>query len=280
MTVWICQTCAIEHADTEQPPVICEICVDDRQWVPVAGQQWTHREQLRQLGYRTRIDELEPGLHGITVSPKLGIGQRGLLLCTEGGNLLFDPPGYIDQEAIDVVRDLGGVAVIASSHPHLTGASIQWSHAFGGVDVLVADADREWVRRPDPVIRFWRDETELLPGVRIVQCGGHFPGSSVVDWQGGADGRGVLLTGDTLMVNPDHKTIAVMWSFVNRVPLSQTAIRGIQFAIQPLQYDRIYDGWDALGTGARSRVTASLERYLAVETARQVPPVAVPTPSC
>ena len=30
----------------------------------------------------------------------------------------------------------------------------------------------------------------MLPGVTLIQCGGHFPGSAVVHWAGGAAGAG------------------------------------------------------------------------------------------
>lgn len=36
---------------------------------------------------------------------------------------------------------------------------------------------------------------ELLPGVELIRLGGHFPGSSVLLWQGGCEGRGALFTG-------------------------------------------------------------------------------------
>jgi len=70
------------------------------------------------------------------------------------------------------VRDLGGLTAVTASHPHLTGASIQWSHAFGNVPVLVAAADRAWIRRPDPVIELWARVRQVLPGS---------PSSSAVD---------------------------------------------------------------------------------------------------
>ncbi|MFB9309150.1 hypothetical protein BJY17_001389 [Agromyces hippuratus] len=79
MTIWTCATCAIEHADTATPPASCAICSDDRQFVPASGQRWTTREELAGKGYRITTSEIEPGLHGITTEPELGIGQRGLL---------------------------------------------------------------------------------------------------------------------------------------------------------------------------------------------------------
>ena len=187
MTIWTCATCAIEHPDSDHPPHTCGICADERQYVPATGQRWTTQAEMAAEGHHAVITVLEPDLHAVDVVPEVGIGQRGLLLRTPAGNLLWEPPGFIDETMVSAVTDLGGVDVISASHPHLTGASIQWSHAFGGAPVLVASADREWIRRPDPVIELWHDTREVLPGVTFLQCGGHFAGSSVAHWSAGAD---------------------------------------------------------------------------------------------
>src|SRR4029453_14724840 len=47
-----------------------------------------------------------------------------------------------------------------------------------------------WVARPDPSIRPWSGTLEVLPGVTLSQPGGHFPGSAIVHWAAGAEGRG------------------------------------------------------------------------------------------
>lgn len=263
VTIWTCSTCAIEHSDSAQPPHICEICSDERQYLPVGGQQWTTREELASQGMRIVISELEPGLYAVETEPELGIGQRGLLLQTPGGNLLFEPPGFIDADGIAAIQGLGGVAAIASSHPHLTGSSIQWSHAFGHIPVYVAEADQKWIRRPDPVIRLWKDSIELLPGLVMYQAGGHFAGSSLVHWPQGADGRGVLFTGDTLAIGSDRKSVNAMRSYVNNIPLPARAIQRILDVVDPLAFDRIYGAFGILPTDAKAITERSLERYIA-----------------
>lgn len=262
MTVWICATCAIEHPDTPEPPQACEICSDERQYVPPGGQRWTTHAELAAAGHRLHVEELEPDLYGITVEPRFGIGQRGLLLRTSAGNLLWEPPGFLDDAAVAQVRDLGRVAVVTASHPHLVGCSVSWSHAFGSVPVLVAEPDRRWVRRPDPAIAFWSGEREILPGLTLVQCGGHFPGSAVAHWDAGADGRGVLLTGDTLGVGADRASVGVMRSWVNHVPLPPRAVRRVTDAVRPWHFERLYGGFSTIESDAKRAVHRSLERYL------------------
>lgn len=263
MPIWTCATCAIEHSDTGQPAAACAICSDDRQFVPASGQRWTTQAELATAGYHGVIAELETNLYSVDVVPELGIGQRGLLLRTSGGNLLWEPPGFIDDDMVSTIRKLGGVDVVSASHPHLTGASIQWSHVFNNIPVLVASADREWIRRPDPVIQLWDGVLEVLPDLTFVQCGGHFAGSSVAHWQPGADGAGVLLTGDTIAIGADRVTVNAMRSYVNKIPLPERAVRRILTAIEPYSYDRLYSAFGLIETGATAIVRSSFRRYIA-----------------
>ena len=159
--MWICQTCGVEHAAAVE---VCAICADERQWMPAAGQQWTTLDELAAAGHRARVRELEPDLFGVTVEPKVGIGQQAHLVRTPAGNLLWDVPGYLDDYAVQRVRQLGGVAAIVASHPHHFGVQVEWSRALGGVPVLVSEPNMEWVSRLDPVIRPWAGRLEVLPG--------------------------------------------------------------------------------------------------------------------
>ena len=156
MTVWICAACGIEHANTARPPARCAICTDERQYVPAGGQAWTSLQAMAG-DYTGDFAELEPNLYAVQVKPSFAIGQRGLLIRTPAGNVLWEPPGYVDQRMIDTATELGGVAAIASSHPHLVGCSVTWSKAFDGVPVYYAQSDRRWIRRPDDVIRLWSE---------------------------------------------------------------------------------------------------------------------------
>jgi hypothetical protein len=165
VSVFVCRTCAVEQPDTDKPAAVCAICSDERQYVRPTGQQWTTLEELAAAGHRGAVAEVEPGLHGITIEPSVGIGQRALLVQTTSGNLLWDPNGYVDDDLVAAVHQLGGVAAVAASHPHMFGVQVEWSHRFGGVPVYVQVADREWVQRADSVVTIWEEKTEVLPGV-------------------------------------------------------------------------------------------------------------------
>lgn len=259
LSVWVCETCGVEHAERD---ATCVICADERQWVPKDGQKWTTLEELARSGRRARMTALEPDLFGITVEPKVGIGQQTHLVCTREGNLLWDPVGYLDDEVVGLVRERGEVRAIAASHPHMFGAQVEWSRALGGVPVLVSAADADWVRRPDPAIRTWSGRHEVAPGLTLHQVGGHFPGSSVAHWAAGASGSGVLLVSDTIHANPDRATVTFLRSYPNRIPLSPTVVERMTQVVTQIPFDRLYDNLGrTIDTDAAGAVLRSADRY-------------------
>ena len=191
------------------------------------------------------------------------MGQRGLLVSTPEGNLLWDPPAFIDEAAIDAVGAAGGLAAVSSSHPHMYGAIVEWSHAFHA-EILIAEADRHWLMRPDPAVRVWSGSHEVLPGVTLVQCGGHFPGSAIVHWSAGANGGGALFVGDTLFITPGADRVSFIWSAPNRLPLPERAVRHLLDALSPYEFERLYGGWwgPIIDGDAKTIVERSAARYI------------------
>lgn len=257
---WICRTCAVEHA--ERVPV-CRICADERQWVPASGQAWTTLDELAAEGRKVDVLELEPDLIGLECRG-VGISQRTKIVRTSAGLLLWDPIGFLDADAVAAVRAFGEVVAIAASHPHMFGVQVAWSRALGGPPVLVPEADREWVARDADVIRTWSGAHEVLPGVVLTQPGGHFPGSAVAHWAAGAEGRGVLLSGDTIFANPDRRSVAFMRSFPNHLPLSAAVVDRVARHVERFAFDRLYGNFANVVDGdAAAVVRASADRHMA-----------------
>ena len=265
MPVWVCPTCGASFPPGAVPPARCPLCEDERQWVPPTGQVWKTMDELADSGYRSEVREVEADLFGVGVRPSIGVGQRALLVRTEAGNLLWDPPAFIDRAAIEAVHGLGGLAAVSSSHPHMYGAIVEWSHAFSA-EILLPEVDLSWLMRPDPAVRSWSGSLEALPGVTLVQCGGHFPGSAVVHWAAGASGRGAIFVGDTLFVTSGADRVSFIWSAPNRLPLPEREVRGIVAALAPYRFDRIYGGWwdPVIEREAHPIVERSAERYIEI----------------
>jgi glyoxylase-like metal-dependent hydrolase (beta-lactamase superfamily II) len=265
MTVWICGTCGVEHPDTDRPPDgSCLICADERQWVPATGQVWTTLEKLAADGHHLVHEEMEPGIHRLNREPRFGIGQWTYLVRTGQGNLMWDPPNQLDEPLAAKIDELGGVAVIVASHPHMYGSQVSWAHRLGGIPILVHAADREWVRREDPLIREWSGTEEVLPGVTLVETGGHFPGSAVAHVASGSEGAGSLLTGDTVVPVADRRWVTFMRSYPNSIPLSAGLVRRIVERLEPYEFDRLYAlAGGVVAAGAKAAVRRSAERYIA-----------------
>ncbi|HWE62267.1 MAG TPA: MBL fold metallo-hydrolase [Chloroflexota bacterium] len=268
MNNYICITCGTQFAATETPPERCPICEDERQYVGWQGQRWTTLHEL-QRDHHNVIKTEEPGLTGIGTHPGFAIGQRALLVQAPGGNILWDCISLLDQPTIAAVRDLGGIAAIAISHPHYYSSMVEWARAFDAPIYLHAD-DRRWVMRDDPAIVFWEGETrELGAGCTLIRCGGHFAGGAVLHWSAGAEQRGALLSGDILTVVQDRRYVSFMYSYPNLIPLPAAAVQRVAGAVAPYAFDRIYGAWwdRVVQTEARAAVERSAARYIAALTA-------------
>lgn len=248
----------MEFPAGDTPPASCPICEDERQYVPPGGQRWTSLQALQRDGERVSITELEPDLFALRSEPKVGIGQQSMLLRTPEGNLLWDPTGYVDEAAAAAVQDLGGVAVIASSHPHMFGAQTSWSRMLGDPPVLVNTADRDWVQRDESCVHTWEGDEEVLPGVTLRTIGGHFPGSAIVHWD-----RGVVLAGDTVFPGPTQRWVTFLRSYPNDIPLSAAVVRRTADRVCENSFDRLYGNLgNVVPQDAREAVLRSAERYI------------------
>ena len=256
-----CRTCAVEFA--EPLPTVCPICEDERQYVPATGQAWVTLEELRDEGHAVTITALGPRMWGLTAKG-VGIGQQMILVSTPAGTLLWDPTGFLDDAAVTFIKEQGPVLAIASSHPHMFGAQVEWSHALGGVPILVNESDAEWIGRPDKLIKLWTETYDVTDGLTLHQVGGHFVGSAVAHWSEGADGDGVLLSGDTIMVNPDGQTTSFQRSYPNRIPLSAAVVERIAATVKPLAFEQIWNNFGAaILSGANEAVQKSAVRHAA-----------------
>ncbi|MFD6949999.1 hypothetical protein A6A08_08455 [Nocardiopsis sp. TSRI0078] len=257
---WICRTCGANREPSGTAPADCPVCEDDRQWVPRDGHHWATREQLEAEGLRTVFRPVEESVVGIGVEPGLGVGHRGVLVRTGAGNLLWDPPGFLDRDAVAEVERLGGVAVVASSHPHMYGSAVEWADLFDA-GIALPEADAHWLQRPSGRVRTWSGEHRPLPGVTIVQTGGHFPGSAVLHLD---EGPGVLFTGDTIMVTPGGHHVTFLYSAPNRLPLPERLVRRVVASVDHLDFDRIHGGWwePSIGSGAKELLARDAERYV------------------
>jgi glyoxylase-like metal-dependent hydrolase (beta-lactamase superfamily II) len=253
----ICCACGTQYPDAGGPPAACPVCDDERQYVPVSGQAWTTLEELRE-GHANRLED-DGGYLGIDTQPKVGIGQRAVLVPYAGSNLLWDCVSLLDDATAEAIDARGGLAAIAISHPHYYTTMLEWAARFD-CPVHLHAADRAWVMRDGPGLSFWDGETlDLGHGLTLVRGGGHFPGGAMLH----DAGTRTLLTGDIIQVVPDRRHVGFMWSYPNLVPLPDAAVQAIRAAVEPFDFDAIvgaFRGW-VIPSGAKDAVRRSAERY-------------------
>jgi glyoxylase-like metal-dependent hydrolase (beta-lactamase superfamily II) len=263
MPAFLCVTCGTQFPERAAPPAHCPICEDERQFVGYGGQQWTTLEALRR-NHRNEIAAQEARLASIETAPAFAVGERAFLLEAAGGNILWDCISLLDDATIAWIKQRGGLAAIAISHPHYYTTMVEWSRAFGGVPIFLHADDRQWVMRPDASVQFWQGEClSPVEGVTLVHGGGHFAGGTMLHWPAGAGGRGVLLSGDIIQVVPDRRFVSFMYSYVNYVPLSAASVRRVAQTVAPLAFARIYGAFAhrTVTEDAKQVIARSVERY-------------------
>ena len=259
----ICATCGTQYADAPGPPSTCPVCTDERQYVGWNGQAWTTHDALA-ARHHVRVAD-DDGALGLDIAPMFAIGHRALFVPTTDGNLLWETLSLVTDEAVQALRERGGVQAIAISHPHFYSAMLEWSEALGNVPILLHAADRVWVRRPSPRIEFWSGSRNVLSdSLTLLNCAGHFPGSTALYWREGPHGRGALLPGDALQVVSDRRHVTFMYSYPNSIPLRPSYVRGMRALLDGYVFEDVYGysrGRNIIG-GGRAAVDTSFERYL------------------
>ena len=136
---------------------------------------------------------------------------------------------------------------------------VDWAHRFD-CPILLHEADREWIMRPDAAIELWSGETrELGDGLTLVRCGGHFAGGTVLHRD-----DGTLLSGDIVQVIPDRGHVSFMYSYPNLIPLPEAEVQRIAAALEPFAYERILGAWwgTVIPRDGQAIVARSAERYI------------------
>ena len=168
------------------------------------------------------------------------------------------------DEAVDALRKAGGVDRIVISHPHFYSSMVEWSDALGGVQILLHEADKAWVRRPSDRIKYWSgDLLKLSNDVTLINTAGHFDSSTALHWKRGPRGQ-TLFPGDSPHVTQDRKQVTFMHSVPNFTPMAPSAVRRMQRVLAPFDFDDVYGfswGRNILGNG-KAVVEASFDRFL------------------
>ncbi|HCC4463997.1 TPA: MBL fold metallo-hydrolase, partial [Citrobacter freundii] len=148
--ITLCKTCGTSYEVTGAHPEQCDICQDERQYVPASGQEWVDFTALC-ASHTNKWKQHDSTLLSIRTVPDFAIDQRAFILRTSEGNILWDCIASLDDATKTLITSLGGLKAIAISHPHYYTTMQDWAAEFNAPIYLHA-SDRRWVMRDSPWI--------------------------------------------------------------------------------------------------------------------------------
>ena len=178
-----------------QDPVACPVCTDVRNALPPDGWDWVTTEKA-DAELETQWRELVPGkLWGFSCTPKFGLGATGWLLLHDRGNVAFEAAPRYSAAALEKIRELGGVRILSTSHPHGYGGLWQLQDEFAP-DLPLQKEDLKY-SKAFKVSRPYDDRLDLYPDLTLRHTGGHYEGHSVLYW----DEIAAVFCGDALKID-------------------------------------------------------------------------------
>jgi len=261
LMIVLCKACGTSYEITGSQPEHCNICEDERQYVPVTGQQWVSSDTLF-ASHTNKWKQHDADLLSVQTVPAFAINQRAFILRTPEGNILWDCIATLDEATKTLIASLGGLRAIAISHPHYYTTMQDWAAEFDAPVYLHA-SDRQWIMRDSPRITLWEGDTlKLASDVNLIRLGGHFAGGSVLHW---ARNEGILLSGDILQVTPGADAVSFMWSYPNMLPLSAATVGDIMRRLRDVKFAKLYGAFAGkeILDSADDIVRRSGEKYIA-----------------
>jgi hypothetical protein len=257
----ICATCGTHYSASDHYD-LCPICADDRQYIPEGGQRWTLPEELAGK-HSVRTHRLHENVYELEIAPAFAIAQRAFLILSPQGNILWDCIPLLNEPTVEFIKAHGGLRAIAFSHPHYYSNMNVWADTFD-CPIYIHHTDEQWIFGKGGRVELWRGgEKVLWDGMRLINVGGHFPGSSILHVPA-LSPEGTVFSGDTLVIAPNKQHIAVMYSYPNRMPLPRHEVERIRQQVEVLQFDALYSFMRDLNLtkNVKEIFNTSMERYL------------------
>ncbi|MBI2881264.1 MAG: MBL fold metallo-hydrolase [Candidatus Tectomicrobia bacterium] len=236
----------------------CLICAKRYVPGPKERPRFARPDDLRP-DHHMEIVQLEEDIWRFYTRPDLGIRHYAYFIQRPGGNVLMDMQPLLTEDLAGWIEERGGIRHIILSHPHYYGAMDEFSARFRA-PIHVHVSDRPWPAGY-PNVEFFETERLSLDGaLEVHRIPAQFEGGLCLLF---ARRRGVLFTGDTLMVSPATGELSAWKSTPRRVPYTREEFRVIREGILRLEFDQIFASVRGeVRSGAKERAAAFCADYL------------------
>ena len=236
------------------------MCTDVRNDLPEHGWHFMTEDEVRTThhGHKRRVAD---DLWAFTTEPALGLAGTGWLIIRQEGNIAFEAAPFYSEDMLAAIGELGGVALLAASHPHGYGALWQLQREF---DPQIVAIHRDDLQRTKAfrVTTPYDDTLELAPGYTLHHVGGHYEGHAALH---DAPGRR-LFCGDMFKIDQDDdgrsRGISSHKAFHKDIPLTPGEIRRYRDVITPLDFDAVLTPFGYAPDVGRAVALAALEDQL------------------
>lgn len=261
LPAFFCDNCGFWQRHFDEPGS-CPLCLDARHVLPQTGWRFRTRAEAERL-YPCHWAEIEAGVWRFSNDPVSGIGSSGYLIRTEAGNLAFEGCAVYSEAALDAIAALGGVQVLAASHPHSYGAIWQLQDRFDP-ELALHPGDLAW---SGALCVSWPfdDRLEPLPGLELHLTAGHFDGHTVLYDRA----RRILFCGDCLKFELDPEdarratTISAHKAFVRGIPLTPGELTRYRDVFAPLDFVQTWTPFEQARNSGRGEALALIDAMLA-----------------
>ena len=206
-------------------------------------------------------------------TPRFGVDSHGWLLTYPDGNVAFEAAPCYDADALDAIAGLGGIAVLAASHPHGYGALWQLQQRFDP-PLLIQKDDLQWTKA-FRVTHPWDERHEIRPGLVLHHTGGHYEGHSILH----DARRRAVFVGDALKLDLDEngrvKALSCHKAFHKQIPLSPDEARRYRAVFEQLDFDTVFTPFECAVGVPRAAVLELLDRM--VDGGASTRPVPIPS---
>jgi len=259
LSPFACSNCGHWQFYFATPPN-CPICSDVRNDLPEDGWDFrTPADLAPMLSHHSR--EVIPGIREFWSTPRFGLDSHGWLLIEPEGNVAFEAAPFYDQDSLDTIAELGGIRVLAASHPHGYGALWQLQERFSP-DLLIQKEDLQWTKA-FRVTQPWDEQHEIRPGLTLHHTGGHYEGHSILH----DATRGAVFVGDALKLDFDAAgRLAALSShkaYHKQIPLSPNEASRYRHVFEAIDFDTVFTPFDYATDVPKAAVLELLDRIVA-----------------